>query len=149
MTQKCIISINKSKKMITTEFDFLAKSLFFIYLWFLNSIWQKDINFPRQFLSRRQFTGTHVYRDRSLIWSFGKINMLLEEICCRKRCVAGRDMLPEEICCQRRYAAGRNKLPEEICCRRRYVAGGDAMLKKVSSQKRYLAQRRYLANGGI
>ena len=38
-------------------------------------------------------------------------------------------MLPEEICCRRRYVAGRDMLPEEICYWKGYVAGGDTIVK--------------------
>ena len=63
--------------------------------------------------------------------------------------VARGDMLLKEICFQRKHVAGGDMLPKEICCQRKYVAKGDAMSKRVSSKRRYLAQRRYLAKGGI
>ena len=90
--------------------------------------------------------------------------MLLEEICCQRRQVAGGDiilgkiyrwrrydvdggdMLTEEIFCRRKYVSEEDillvgdMLPKEICCWKRYVARGDAMLKKVSSQRKYLAK---------
>ena len=54
--------------------------------------------------------------------SEGMETALLERSCGKN------NMLLEEICCWRRYVAGGDMLLEEICCRRRYVAVGDMLL---------------------
>ncbi len=71
--------------------------------------------------------------------SCGKNNMLLEEICYRRRYVAGKDMFPEGICCWGRYVAGGDMLPEEICCCGRYVAGGNMLPEEICCRRRYVA----------
>ena len=60
-------------------------------------------------------------------------NMLLQEICCRERYIAGGDMLLEGICYWRGYL-------KEVSSQRRYLAKGGIQPKEVSSQRRYLAK---------
>ena len=45
----------------------------------------------------------------------------------------------EEICCRRRYVAGGDMFLDEVCCRMRFVAGGDMLLEETSRFRRMFA----------